>query len=86
MQENQQDSQRTDILHQEEEDMKHTDIPPAYQRPVIHKLMPHNMMRHKPSDENTSQKTDYRQEYLSRNEVKPVKQRLACYGESVSWT
>ena len=44
------------------------------------------MMRHKPTDEDTSQETDYRQEYLSRDKVKPVEQRLACYCESVSWT
>jgi hypothetical protein len=35
------------------------------------------MMRHEPTDEDTSQETDYRQEYLPRDEVKPIEERPA---------
>ena len=31
------------------------------------------MMGHKPTDKDTSQETDYRQEYLASDKVKPVK-------------
>ena len=86
MQENQEDGKRTDILHQEDEDMEETDIADTVQRPVIRKLLLYDMMGHIPADEDTGQETDDGQEYLTRDEVEPVEQRLAKDDQSIDGT
>lgn len=51
---------------------------------LVGKLITDYLMRHEPPDEDTSQETYDRQEYLSRNEVEPVEQRLAEEHQSVN--
>ena len=73
MQEDKQDSQRTDILDQENVQVEET----STQCPPVRELVAYCLMGHKPSDEDTGQEAYYWQEYLSRDEVEPVEQRLA---------
>ena len=80
MQENKQYRQRTDVLHQEQIQVEE----PSAQRTPVGKLLTHQLMRHKPSDKDTCQESDDRQEYLSRHEVKDVKQRFLPYPATAS--
>ena len=74
MQEYKQDTNRTDILHQEEIDVEIVLHP---QCSVIRKLIMYQLMRHEPANQDTGQEPDHRQEDLSRHKVEDIKQRLA---------
>ena len=68
MQEDEEDADRTDILHQEQVKME---ILSAQGAPVG-KLVTHNLMRNEPSNEDAGEESDDRQENLACYEVKPV--------------
>jgi hypothetical protein len=73
MEEDPEDTQRTDILDQEDihvEEMCHT------QCPIIGKLIAHQLMRHKPANKYTCQESHHWKEYLPCYEVEDVKQRF----------
>ena len=72
MQEDKQDTNRTDVLHQEE---IHVEVTLHPQCPVIRKLVAYQLMRHEPANQYTRQETGHRQEYLSRHKVEYLKQR-----------
>ena len=73
MQEDKEYSQRTHVLHKEQVEVEET----STQRAPIGKLVVHHLMRHEPTNKDTSQEADNRQEYLTCYEVEPVEKRLA---------
>lgn len=79
MQEYKQYAHRTDIPHTEQ--IKPEETSP--QRTVIGILVAQHLTRNIPANEKTSEKAAHRQEYLPRNKVENVKQRLAEKPKSV---
>ena len=82
MEENKQDGQWTDILYQEQIEMEE----PSTQRAPIGEFVAHQFVGQKPTDKDTCQETYDRQEYLARDEVEPVEQRLSQEREAVDST
>ena len=74
MQEDKQDTDGTDVLHQEDVEMEQR---PVTQCPPVGKLIPHNLMRHEPADEDTGQEAHDGQEQLACHKVEQVEDRLA---------
>ena len=74
MQEDKQDTNRTDVLHQEEIDVEETRHP---QCTIIRKLIMYQFVRHKPTNQDTCQEAHNGQEDLSRHEIEDIKQRFA---------
>ncbi len=77
MQEDEQDTYRTDELYQEDIEMEYSDIT---QRTIVCKLVAHNLMRHKPTDEDAGEEAHNRQEQLSGNKIEEVKD---CHTEQL---
>ena len=75
VQENAQDSQRTDETHQEKEDSEEA----APQRAPVGKLILDNRLGNKPSQEDAGQEATDRQEDLSCDEIKHIKQCLVAH-------
>ena len=65
MKEDKEDSQRTDILDQEQVEVEEL----AWQLAPVGKLVTHHLMRHKPAQEDTRQEAHDSQEYLACDEV-----------------
>ena len=72
MQEDKEDTQRTDILHQENIQVE---ISANTQCATIGELIMNQLMGHEPANQNTGQESHDRQEYLSRHEVEDIEQR-----------
>ena len=72
MEEDKQNGQWTDVLHQEEISVE---ITPG-QFTAIGKLVAHNLVVYVPTNEDAGQEAYHRQEYLTRDEVKPFEERL----------
>ena len=73
MQEDKQDTERTDVLHQEEIDVE---IARHTQCTIVCKLVVYQFMRYEPSDQDTCQETYHRQENLTCHEVEDIEQRF----------
>ena len=73
MQKDKQDTQRTDILHQEDVQVE---ISAYTQRATIGELIMNQLMGHEPANQNTGQETNDWQENLSRHKVEDIKQCL----------
>ena len=69
MQENEQNADRTDILHQEQVEVEEA----SAQLAPVGKLVMNDLMRYYPAYEDASQEPHYRQEDLTRDKIKPVK-------------
>ena len=73
MQKDKQDTQRTDILHQEDIQVE---ISAYTQRATIGELIMNQLMGHEPANQNTGQETHDWQENLSSHKVEDIKQCL----------
>ncbi len=73
MQEDKEDTQRTDIFNLEEEEVEES----AAKGSPVGKLIAHDIMGHEPPQEDTGQESSDRQEDLSGDEVEEVKERLS---------
>ena len=82
MEEYKQYGQRAHVFYQEDEQMEET----ATEGSPIGKLIVDNLMRNKPSDENTGKEAYNGKEYLTSNKVKPVEQRCAKQHQAVHCT
>ena len=69
MQEDEQDTQRTDILHQEKIEVE---IMVDTQGAAIGKFIVNQLVRYEPTNHDTGQEAYDRQEDLSRDEVEPI--------------
>ena len=69
MQEDEQDTDWTDILHQEDVEMEQRDIT---QGAIVSELVAHKLMWNEPADEDTGQEAHNRQEQLARDKVEQV--------------
>ena len=74
MQEDKQNTQRTDIFHQKDIQVE---ISAYTQRATIGELIMNQLMGREPANQNTGQETNDWQENLSRHKVEEIKQRLA---------
>ena len=74
MQEDEQDTDRTDILYQEQIEMEESRV--AKRTPVC-EFFTCNLMRYKPSDEDTRQESYDGKEQLSCGEIKEIEDGLA---------
>ena len=74
MKEDEENTDGTDILHQEEVEMEDATVA---QRAVVRKLIAHTLMGHKPSDKDAGEEAYDRQEQLSGNEVEEIEHRHA---------
>jgi hypothetical protein len=81
MQKDPQDANWTNILDQEDIHMEQMSYP---QSAAIRKLIMYQPMRHKPSDQDTSQETYDGQEYLACHEVEHVEQRITQHVQELS--
>ena len=73
MQEDKQDTQRTDIFHQEQIEVE---IMVDTQGAAIGKFIVNQLVRYEPTNHDTGQEAYDRQEDLSCHEVEDIKQRL----------
>ena len=73
MQEDEQNADWTDETNHEEEDGEQL----TAHRAPIRKLITHYLLRYTPTQEQTGKESCQRKEYLTRNEVEPIEQRLS---------
>ena len=69
MQEDKQYTDRTNVLHKEDIDMEQSTV---IQGPHVRKLVTYDLMRHKPTDEDTGQEAHNWEEQLSGHKVEQV--------------
>ena len=79
MQENNQDSQWTHILHQEQVRMEEA----SSQSAPVGELVVYYLVGYHPANEDTCQETYDGQEYLTSDEVEPFEQRTAEHDQTV---
>ena len=72
VQEYQEDEDRTNELNQEKINTEET----ALQGSPVSKLILHDLLRYIPAQEQAGKESCQRKEYLTRNEVEPIEQRL----------
>lgn len=82
MEEDAQDSQRTEPAHKEEIDGEKA----ATKGSIVGELIFHQLAGHIPANEQTGEETSYGQENLSRNEVEDIEETLFAYGEETPGT
>ena len=73
MEENEEYTDGADVLHEEKINVEQ---PSIAQRSPVGELGTHDLMRHKPTDKDTSEEAHNRQEQLAGDEIEEVKEGL----------